>query len=249
MKPVLITFLIMFALLNFTGCATTTYHDRFKTVSSERHEFEDLEENYKLYRGVLSADKIVRDNRKYYRVQFRDILAGEGRLLDILISEEYGVNPVIYETAEEIKNGRPAYIVLVRMCCDEGHNEIFDPVTSREIEKSADTMNKVLQKKFPESADTDSPVIFCRLSFYNIYHYSLEYNIWKPRNAAPPFSECGFYLDAQYSTLDVKWRRRSRVKTAAVKAGYILPVAVDIITSPVQLICIAAYFAAGGAVR
>ena len=202
-----------------------------------------------IYKGNLSSDAAVKDNKKYYELQFQGVLGGEGRFLNILLPYDNTGKPLIFESAAEITNGKPAYLFLVRSCCTDEYREIFDPVTSREIEKDAARMKKYLSEKFPGSAGRDmSPVIFCELSFTNVKYFSLVYKIWKPYGGEP-FSEPGFLLEEPYSSIKVNWEQRSRIKYCLVKAGYILPVLADIATSPIQLVGVIIYFAAGGAAR
>lgn len=249
MKRVLMAFLGAAVVLNAAGCATATYHDRFKNVSSERNEFIDPEENYTLHRGTLSPVEIVRGGRKYHELQFKDILAGRGRYLNILIPVQYGSDPVIFESHTEISTGKPAYIFFERSCCMEDYREILDPIQSRKVENDPELMKKIIREKFPESAGSNSPVIFCHLVFSNVYNYDLIYQVWRPYPGGTPLFDSGYYLQKPYSTIDVKWGERSIPGTVAVKAGYVFPVALDVVTSPVQLLAVLVYFAAGGAVR
>lgn len=236
-------------LVNAAGCATVTYHEKFKYVSSERNEFRDFDEKYKLYRGTFSPVEVTRGNMKYHELQFSGVLEGSGRLLNILVPVAGGTDPVIYESGKEIKDGKTAYLFLERTCCTDEYAEIIDPIQSRRIENDAELMKRIIREKFPESEGSTSPVIICRLVFSNVYYYDLIYQVWRPYPGGTPLYDSGYYLQQQYSTIDVKWKERSRVKTAAVKAGYVFPVILDVVTSPVQLIAVLIYFAAGGAVR
>ena len=249
MKKSMMMIVVASVLYCLTGCATVTYHDKFKTVSSERNEFSDFDEKYILYKGTLSPVEVTRNGLKYNELQFRDVLAGNGRFLNILIPVKSGTDPVIYEASAEIKTGKTAYLFFERSCCTDEYREVLDPVNSREVENDSELMKKIIREKFAESAGSDSPVFICRMVFSNVYNYDLIYQVWRPYPGGTPLFDSGYYLQQPYSTIDVKWRERSRVKTAAVKAGYVLPVALDIVTSPIQLVGVIIYFAAGGAVR
>lgn len=249
MKKIILLPVLVCAVINLAACATATYHDRFRSAGNERNEFRDFDEKYRVYKGTLSADAAVKDNREYYELQFSGVLGGEGRFLNILLPYDNTGKPLIYESTVEIKNGKPAYLFLVRSCCTDEYREILDPITSREIEKDPDRMKKYIAEKFPGSSGKEmSPVVFCELSFTNVNYFSLIYKVWKPYGGQPYCGQ-GFLLEEPYSSIKVKWEQRSRIKYCLVKAGYILPVLADIATSPIQLVGVIIYFAAGGAAR
>ena len=236
-------------MLNAAGCATISYHDHFKYANSERNEFAGFNGKYKLYRGILLPEVVERNGIEYHELQFRDVLAGSGRYLNILVPVREGSDPVIYETPSEIKAGKTAYLFVERMCCTDDYKEILDPLHSRDVEKDPELMKRIIREQFPESEGSASPVIFCSLVFSNVFHYDLMYQVWRPYPGGTPLYESGFYLQKPYSTIDVNWDERSIAGAVAVKAGYIFPVALDIVTSPVQLVAVLVYVAAGGAAR
>lgn len=249
MRSSLLSLFAALFILNTAGCATATYHDRFKNVSSERNEFVESDGKYTVHRGILSPVEVARGGMKYHELQFKDILAGKGRYLNILIPMQYGSDPVIFESHTEIRTGKTAYLFFERTCCMDDYREILDPIQSRKLENDAELMKKIIHEKFPESEGSDSPVIFCHLVFSNVFNYDLIYQVWRPYPGATPLFDSGYYLQQPYSTIDVKWEERSVAGTVAVKAGYVLPVLVDVVTSPIQLVGVIIYFAAGGAVR
>lgn len=249
MNKTLILLLMTALFFSINGCATVTYHEKFKYVSSERNEFSDFDANYKLYRGILSPVEATRGGIKYHELQFSGILAGGGRMLNILIPVKSGTDPVIFESHAEIKEGKTAYLFFERTCCTGEYGEVLDPVQSRKVENDAELMKRIIREKFPDSTGSTSPVFICRLVFSNVYYYDLIYQVWRPYPGGEPLFDSGYYLQKPYSTIGVRWRERSRIKTAAVTAGYVFPVILDVVTSPVQLVGVLIYFAAGGAVR
>ena len=232
------------------GCATITYHERFGNAGNEMAEFIDFDEKYRICKGAVTDENFIRHDKKYYHLQFNGALAGTGRIINILIPHEYGSEPEIFETEGTIPEGKKTYLVVVRICCPEEYNRIFDPIDSRETEKNGLLMKKYLAQKFPESSSEDSwPVIFCELSLTNVKTYNLIYKKWDPVSRDGNFSSYGSSLNVSYSRMDLKWEKRSSVKNVMIKAGYIFPVIADIVTSPVQLICFIIYFISGGAVK
>lgn len=252
MKQFLSAIASILFIVTTTGCATVTYHDRFGKSGNEMAEFDDFNGKYRIYQGYITDDNLVRGGKQYYHLQFKGVLAGEGRTLNILIPYvfEYGVEPVLYETGNMQTEGKKAYLVLVRYCCPEDYSGIFDPIPSRETEKSSSAMKQYLALKFPGVLSEDKwPVIFCELSLTNVKKFNLIYKRWNPSSSGKDIAVYGSALEVPYSRMDIKWEKRSQVINIMTKAGYIFPVVFDIVTSPIQLIGLIIYFAAGGAVK
>ncbi len=139
---------------------------------------------------------------------------------------------------------------MVRTCCPEEFSGVFDPLKSRETEKNNILMKEYLSLKFPESLPEQQwPVLFCELSMTNIKTYNIVYKKWNPVSSDKEIAIYGSALEVPYSRMDVKWKKRSVAKNILIKAGYVFPVVIDIVTSPVQLVAVIIYFAAGGAVK
>lgn len=245
------TFLIFYliAVAISTGCATATYHDKMKSVSSEVKEFAEFDGRYRLYKGVYSDKTVAKGGRVYYQAQFSGALDGSGRFLNVLVPVEYGYDPVIFESATEIENGRRAYLAVERYCCMDDYREIFDPSYSLSTENDAGKMRSVLKKYFPDLKESGSGVMLIHLSFTNVNYFSMITRLWRPDAENGKIAENAFLLNADYSKLDVKWSKRSRAVSVLAKGGYLFTAVADIVTSPVQLIGVIIYFAAGGAVR
>ena len=237
-------------IMMLSGCATITYHEKFSNAGNEMAEFNDFDEKYRLYKGTVADENLMRHGKRYYHLQFSGVLAGTERILNILIPHEYGTEPEIFETAGTISGGEKTYLLVVRICCPDEYNRIFDPIESRETEKNSILMKKYLAQKFPGSSSENRwPVIFCELSLTNIKTYNLIYKKWNPVSPDGIISSHGSSLNVSYSKMEIRWEKRSIVKNAIIKAGYIFPVIADIVTSPVQLICFIIYFLSGGAVK
>jgi len=235
---------------SFSRCATITYHEKFGRAGDEMAEFNDFNEKHKMFKGSVIDENHSYKGKKFYQLQFSGPLAGTGRLLTILIPHDYKTDPEIYETSGSLPEGKKAYLLVVRNCCSEEYHGVFDPLQSRETEKNIVLMKKYLMLKFPESSSRDQwPVVFCELSLANVKTYNLIYKKWNPVASDKDISVYGSALEVPYSKMGLKWEERSRVKNVMIKAGYIFPVIIDIVTSPVQLAGFIIYYAAGGAVK
>lgn len=250
MKKYLSLIILTVSVMTAAGCAIITYHEKFGRAGDEMAEFNEFNEKYRICKGTVADDSFIRNGKQFYHLQFNGVLAGQGRILNILIPHDDGAEPEIFETWGTPAEGRKTYIMVVRLCCPDDHKEIFDPLTSREIEKSSVLMKQYLLLKFPESLSEDQwPVIFCELSLTNVKTYNLVYKKWNPVPSGKDIAGYGAALEVPYSKMDLKWCRRSMAGNIIIKAGYILPVIIDIVTSPVQLIGFIIYFFAGGAVK
>lgn len=249
MRKLCIMILFPIAVACFTGCVTISYHDSMKGVSSGVKEFTEFDGTFKLYRGLYSDKTVSRNGREYYETQFDGVLEGTGRYLNVLVPVKYGYDPVVFESSASISGDRPAFLAVERYCCMDDYKEIYDPSYSLGMGKDAEKMKGVLKKYFPGLENSGGGVMFISLSFTNVNYFSLITSLWRPGEEVDKRIENTFLLNAEYSKLDVRWVNRSRVMSALSKGGYVFTAAADIITSPIQLIGVLIYMAAGGGVR
>ncbi|MCU0849330.1 MAG: hypothetical protein MUD12_15720 [Spirochaetes bacterium] len=241
---------VMLAVLVFQcGCATISYHRYMGTSYEPTREFRDFAENNRLYTGTLVSENAAYRGKECYHIQFEGVLEGNGRYLEIYLPRDGQADAAILETDKKLDGKKISFLIIERSCCADNYRELFDPIPMRETEKNPSLLFNYVKNKFGRSVSAaDLPVIFCKLSFSNVFQYSVIYTVWETGAAGASY-RWNSSLEQPYSNIEVGWGKRSRAVYVLSRAGYVFTALFDVATSPIQLIGVAVYFAMGGAVK
>ena len=232
------------------SCATISYHDRMKYYGSPRSEFVDTTEARSMFEGVLVDDRLIRNGKPYYHLQFERVMDGAGRYLDLYLPHDTSDASLVFESNVKKPGKRASFLLLERTCCSNEYGEFSDPLKTRDLEKNPERLFDIVRDKLKKNVTrADLPIVFVKLVFSNVFKYDIIYTVWKAEGGDATSFSWNACLQLSYDTIDVKWKNRSRALYGLSKVGYVGPVIVDIVTSPIQLIAAILYFGMGGAVK
>lgn len=238
----ILLFLMLCAFL--PGCLTISYHDRVSGYGSPRNEFSDSA-GFVVYRGRIIEHVTVK-NRPGTLLQFDGVLKGEGRWFEIHIPNEPGLNFIYTESSKRRESSAQAFLLVEYTSVARGYDDLMSYSPAAE---TADPAGLIGRKMKVPLSGRDFPVALSKMSLNNVKKFYSS--VWRYDLKGNGRATVRYYgdLERKYSVLEIRWHRRSKIMKALYTAGYILPVAGDIVTSPLQLIGAIVYFAMGGAAK
>ncbi len=264
-------------LLLSTGCITASYQRSNDAYSHAKREFTpQFNHNTMVIKGQWAGEVDHRGGR-CYRLQFDNVLKGNGRYLDVLIPLEayrmkgyhgtwpYGRNesedmavhpglPFFVESDRKVGGGHPAYLILLDPTGVD--TELFNAFFNLNTGGTADP-GGLMKKHFHyviENSVYPLALVKLEIQGQDRYREHDKFNahavIWdRTHDGKTAITSCSSVADEFYSDhMDIRWKERNKPLFVLRQAGYVGTVIADIITSPVQLAYIILK-AMGGGVR
>jgi hypothetical protein len=264
-------------LLSCAGCITASYQRSNDAYSHSRREFTpQFNNNTMIIKGQWAEEVDYRGGR-CRRLQFDNVLKGDGRFFDVMIPLEayrmkgyhgtwpYGRNesedlpvhqglPFFTESDRKTNGGHPAYLILH----DPTHvdTELFNAFFNLKVGGTADP-NGLMKKHFNYViTDAAYPLAVVKLEIQGQDRYR-EHDRFGAHAVLWDRTPDGKTVITAYSSvsdefhgdhMDIRWKERNKPLFVIRQAGYVGTAIADIITSPVQLVWMV-LSAMGGGVR
>jgi hypothetical protein len=208
-------------------CITSHYHDETVDYANPRHEF-------KSGKKTIPGHAVSRTDGST-DIYFADILEGKERLLKITTPP--GVKDLhITDTYTAKTEGSDAYLVFVDVCCTD--QDLFRELVLHNVGDRGKPL-EILKQAGAESTKPADRITIVSLDESNIFTFSASVTTWK-KEALDYVVESVHIEVGPYSKMSLPWRERSYVVFGLRQFGYPGTVLLDILTSPVQLLYLAA---------
>ena len=235
--------------LNFIlqGCITRRYSEKVNDKYSPAYEFSKIDEvdpqfivgkdlNVIILKGVYLGE-IKKNGINYYNLQFSGMLSGKNRVLDMYIRTEKEFFTIVREV-DEMKPGKPAFLIKDYACCYGGAEGMLDKLIS---EYSADYKNtdeffKYINFDKAKLPDT-SFILGLNHDYASYLKSKIISNIYVKNNDGTFSAKRIISKEIEaYYNIELKYKIRDKRKMHRSKMMYGLTVMGDIVTSPFQLI-------------
>jgi hypothetical protein len=241
-------YLFIFFTLSNSSCLTYKYSKSNKRTFHVRKEFKKKVYNSenRLFKGRMNS-KITINGSRYIRMQFPGILKGKERYLTITLPhDERNKKVTIGEDDAQIPGEKPEGLAFLFFKTSSSTLSMFTQVAKGQKDyKPQHFLSGYFRyplklKKYP--------ITLCQLDLSSLRRYSLRCFTWKLWENKPLVTSYHFnYKTDNYKNLEnIRWVARSKGYRALRYMGYVGTVAVDIVTSPVQLIFLYFFFYSGG---
>ena len=249
-------FVLSFTMIVFSSCFTLNHKIDYKASNNPIHEFNyhnikydnviKIKDHYKIIEGLYTG-KVDTNNNFYFQFQFRNVLKGNERILNLFV----GINDTVYPFVTETNNigkGKKVFLFLV------------DTLIENYIEFRKDTIKKHIFYDI-ELEKNNYDRIFKEFSISNNkYMDSIFFIKWKI-----PQTKYGYNSDLAISIISknkngkyvinrqkdksvdfnnsININAIARTKKRKIWNKILFPVAAiaDIVTSPIQIIGVVAF--------
>lgn len=227
------------------GCLIThSLRDSIRDTDDFKREFDQEfpDFSWKVCPGHY-AGRTTRDSVEFHHLQIKEALSGKKRILNILVPVVYrgeyeDPHPLLYETDQPVNADSSALFLLQKGYSDLASN-LF--IWTFPDNTSPENYIQYVDPKFQLSGDS-SKIFVSQINYYP-GGFRFKYMIFD-REGNQNWKNGGRgifsinYDDPDNYMPDVKWQNRSRVWSILKRAGYIITVPLDIITSPIQAVII-----------